>query len=231
MIFEPQQFAAALVWRSPAQTGWTIGYGELLLVLAAVVVTFVALRSTGRKLKQLRRANQPPLRNVAATVREVPFEVARRKAIQDDVNEAILRLDELARHVNGQLDTRFAKLECIIRDADRRIDELSRLQRSAAGEPTVDTTIGDVPKSDEVAPDNEHDDEELASIDSQSADDRHARVHDLADSGLSVASIAETLGRPMGEIELILALRETKSRCDNAPTDALTVPTSTVHDS
>ena len=231
MIFEPQQLAVALAWRSPAQTGWTIGYGELLLMLAAIVVTFVALRSTGRKLKQVRRANQPPYRNVTATTREVPFEVARRRAIQDDVNEAILRLDELARHVNGQLDTRFAKLECIIRDADRRIDELSRLQRSAAGKPTVDTTIGDVSESDEVAPDNEHDDEELASIDSQSADDRHARVHDLADSGLSVASIAESLGRPMGEIELILALRETKSRCDNAPADTLTAPTSTVHDS
>ena len=38
-------------------------------------------------------------------------------------------------------------------------------------------------------------------------DPRHAQVYDLADEGLSAPEIARQLGRPSGEIELILALR------------------------
>jgi DNA-binding NarL/FixJ family response regulator len=41
----------------------------------------------------------------------------------------------------------------------------------------------------------------------QKMDPRHAQVYDLADEGLSPPEIARQLGRPSGEIELILALR------------------------
>jgi hypothetical protein len=38
-------------------------------------------------------------------------------------------------------------------------------------------------------------------------DPRHAEVYALADQGLSARDVARRLGRPNGEIELILALR------------------------
>jgi hypothetical protein len=42
------------------------------------------------------------------------------------------------------------------------------------------------------------------------ADDRYHDIHVLADQGRSAAAIAQALGRPQGEIELILALRPRK---------------------
>ena len=41
------------------------------------------------------------------------------------------------------------------------------------------------------------------------ADPQHVDVYSLADQGKSARQIADTLGRPSGEIELILALRST----------------------
>ena len=46
----------------------------------------------------------------------------------------------------------------------------------------------------------------------QKMDPRHAQVYDLADEGLSPPEIARQLGRPSGEIELILALRSDDPR-------------------
>jgi hypothetical protein len=47
---------------------------------------------------------------------------------------------------------------------------------------------------------------------SDRTDPRHERIYALADQGLSPRDIARELGRPTGEIELILALRPQAAR-------------------
>ena len=100
--------------------------------------------------------------------------------VRQDVESLIVELDELARKINAQIDTRFAKLEAVIRDADRRIATLERLANQAARPRSVPTSANDA---------------------------QHAVVYELADAGKTPIEIARQLGRTPGEVELILNLR------------------------
>ncbi|MCH7883883.1 MAG: DUF2802 domain-containing protein, partial [Planctomycetes bacterium] len=110
------------------------------------------------------------------------------------------------------MDTRFAKLEMVIRDADERIENLSRLVRAAQGSPTLDVTL------EEAVPDPPPPEEK--EID----DERYAPIYRLADSGLAAAEIAREVDRTTGEIELILSLRRTRRQA-NRPAADETSPT------
>jgi hypothetical protein len=55
----------------------------------------------------------------------------RKRAVTDDLKGLLAELDQLTRKMQGSLDTSVARLENIIRDADARIDELTRLVRAA----------------------------------------------------------------------------------------------------
>jgi len=127
-----------------------------------------------------------------------------RQAIKDDMQALLVELQDLSRKINAQIDTRFAKLEAAIADADRRIEALQRLSRAARGEPVVDVTIGN------EAPGGSPPDPPPASAAPAHPPIRHAAVYDLADTGKSPVEIAQALGRTPGEIELILALRPRK---------------------
>jgi DNA-binding NarL/FixJ family response regulator len=91
------------------------------------------------------------------------------------------------------LDTRAAKLDALIREADEKIAALTDLRNRTNG-----TQLGDQVPPNEPAPPkpNPYD-----------ADPRHLEVYTLADQGQSPSQIAGQLNRPNGEIELILALR------------------------
>jgi len=55
----------------------------------------------------------------------------RKRAVTDDLEGLLVELDQLTRKMQGSLDTSVARLENVIRDADARIDELTRLVRAA----------------------------------------------------------------------------------------------------
>jgi hypothetical protein len=100
--------------------------------------------------------------------------------------------------MNAQLETKFYKLEKVIRDADARIADLDRLVRQADGRPVCDVTVGDAvnESSGETPP-----------YPVPGGDRRYAQVYEFADAGLSPGEIAEQTGHTAGEVELILALR------------------------
>jgi len=106
--------------------------------------------------------------------------------LRQDVESLIVELDELARKINAQIDTRFAKLEAVIRDADRRIATLERLANRAD-------------QSDQAA--------RRRPVPTSANDAQHAVVYELADAGKTPIEIARQLGRTPGEVELILNLR------------------------
>jgi hypothetical protein len=112
-----------------------------------------------------------------------------------DIEAVMAELDQLSRHVHRRLDAKIAKLESLMGEADNRIDALSRLSRSAGGQPTLDVTLG----------------MEEAETNQQAASD-YKDVYALADGGVSSIEIARQLGQSAGEVELILALRKTKAR-------------------
>ncbi len=118
--------------------------------------------------------------------------LSQQRAVERDMNNLVVELSEMARQITAQLDTRSAKLEALLREADRRIEQLSAIERSARQMP--------IPKpveSRQLPPPG----------DGLPSDPRHQVVYDLATEGHNAHDIAQRLGRPAGEVELILALR------------------------
>ena len=154
-------------------------------ILTVVYVTFV---------RPLRRKKQ------ADPLARTPNDsgLARQRAVERDMSNLLVELSEMARQMTAQLDTRAAKLELLIKEADERIGALrsgSALQPDSAGRAALEGVI--VEAKAPLGP----------SMPEQRIDPRHAQVYNLADEGLSPPEIARQLDRPSGEIELILALR------------------------
>lgn len=121
------------------------------------------------------------------------------RGVRGDMEDLLAELQELARSINAQIDTKFAKLEASIQDADRRIAELKRLNGRNGDPPPTPNGRLDLVVGDDAAPPLRRPEREVS--------DRHARVYELHDAGKSPVEIAQTLGQTPGEIELILSLR------------------------
>lgn len=120
-----------------------------------------------------------------------------------EVEAVMAQLDQLSRQIHSKIDLKLATLQKVIHDADQRIDRLSRLQRSAHGETTLDVQLESETPHRPVDEDNES---------------PHDAVYRLADSGYTPLQIAKELARHTGEVELILSLR----RARRAPSFAST---------
>ena len=125
----------------------------------------------------------------------------------------MLELDQLSRQVHGRINTQVAKLEAVMREADRKIESLTRLTRSAHGAPALEVTL------------DREDPYKEASTPSVVETSRHAYIYGFADRGMSIVDIAREVGKTAGEIELILALRKTKNEaaesCSNVQTKGI----------
>lgn len=150
---------------------------QLVPIALASIAVFFMMLSLRRRQGQPRRPSREP---VPQPRPQVSPELYR------DLDELIVELQELSRRISAEIDTRFAKLETAIRDADRRIAVLHRLGRREDG---AAIRPGSDPATD--------------------TDSRHVVVYELADAGFSPVEIARDLGKTPGEVELILNLRKT----------------------
>ncbi len=177
--------------------GTGVAPGQLVALAGALLCLTLVMRSTFRRI---RRTRQQP----RSTAREMYADLQGESEAKRDLEQTMLELDQLARQIHGRIDTKFAKLEAVIRDADERIDKLSRLVSEAKGRSTVDVTVDD---NGSTPPRPE-------------PNGRHAAVYQLADDGLKPLQIAEKVGKTTGEIELILALRKTSHEAEQSPSPA-----------
>ncbi|MBN1488276.1 MAG: hypothetical protein JXA69_00035 [Phycisphaerae bacterium] len=167
------------------------GQQQALLWFAGALALLIFL--TWRMRSRTRGKMGPP----DQTARQRLDELAAQRGVKGDMEELLAELQDLSRKINAQIDTKFAKLEAVIADADRRIEVLERLSGSSGEQPRLDITVGDdiaggPPPSPAAGP------RAMAAT---------ARVYELADSGMTPVQIAQALGRTPGEIELILGLR------------------------
>ncbi len=112
-----------------------------------------------------------------------------------EVEAVMAQLDQLSRQIHGKIDLKLVTLQKLIRDADQRIDQLSRLQRVTQCETTFDVEL------ESETPDRPNED---------TPQGPHDAVYRLADSGYTPLQIAKELARHTGEVELILSLRRAK---------------------
>ena len=167
--------------RDPATTWIAIAVG----IMTVVYVTLV------RPLRKKKAKDPLEHRPGHATL-------AQQRGVERDMSNLLVELSEMARQMTAQLDTRSAKLELLIKEADERIAALRGQEEAApGGRQVLDGVI--VEKKGLVAD----------SMPEGKLDPRHVQVYELADGGHGPQEIARVLGRPSGEIELILALRGT----------------------
>lgn len=111
-----------------------------------------------------------------------PVSLSAQREVEKQMTELLVELEQMARQMTAQLETRSAKLELLIKEADERIASLQAGPvGAAAGSPVASLTLP--------------------------PDPLHAEVCELFSQGHSARQIAQRLGRPYGEVELVLALR------------------------
>lgn len=148
------------------------------LALAVIIVTYLMM--SARRRHQRRDVDQDedvPLHREPPRARTGEQESLRR-----DLESLLVELQELSRQISAQIDVKFAKLETVIKDADRRIATLTRLTKEGDGKAS--------PSDEKPAHGAGHD-----------------VVYELADAGQNPVEIARKLGKTPGEVELILNLR------------------------
>lgn len=92
------------------------GFSYLLIVLCLVMLSVSMLRRT-----QQRRATARDL------TREQLARLRDQSNIHQSMEELLLQIEDVSRRINAQVDTKFAKLETVVRDADDRIARLQGL--------------------------------------------------------------------------------------------------------
>jgi len=150
----------------------------IALGATAVTIAYAVFRPMMRKKDPLAR-------------RQVPGSLAGQRAVERDMSNLLVELSAMARQITAQIDTRSAKLELLIREADEKIAALRAAAPQSRASPYAITGP--------ISP--------RAEVREEPVDSAHAQVYALADQGRSPREIAAQLGRPDGEIELILALR------------------------
>jgi DNA-binding NarL/FixJ family response regulator len=136
----------------------------------------------------------------------------KRDIYYDQMSELMAALADLSRQINGQIDTRLAKLEILLRQADEKIDILNqqkkqgtdKKQPSPPGQPGKD--IKDIAEQfrQSIPPEKQENDKNLSP--------QARKVLEMFNQGISKIDIAQQLDRPVGEIELILSLAGKKQK-------------------
>lgn len=204
-------------------SGGGFDFTGLGLVALAIIGLTILMLSTFRRTQRSRNSSGPRVRHQYEAKKDIA-------SARQDAERVTLELDRFAREIMGQLDTRFAKLQEVIRQADERIAQMASLagppndtpadnpRDFAAGRPADGRRNDAARVRDHVGADGGA--SSTAASEAAAFLDPTARrqveaaavVYRLADDGLDAQAIAERIGRPSGEVELMLALRRVKSQ-------------------
>jgi len=183
-----------------AQNGWATG---LTLGALAVVIGWLLLR-THRYLSRQKRGNSP----IVQVARPQHIKHAHHLDAPPEVARWEVQMHETARELSAQLDSKMRALQALVAEADRAA---ARLEAAAGKSPEAILQ----PATQAEALRGSGPSDRAAGSPGQasprpSARARQEEIYTLADYGLEAAEIARRTGSPVGEVELILGLREKK---------------------
>ncbi len=172
------------------------------LAIAVAATAFVYIRTRG-KLKR------DPLARQGLNRKSKPYGL-RPDEVEEQMRNVLVELSGMAREISAQMETRSQKLMILTQQADERIGELKRLldearqidAESTARERSLPPTSGFAERPTPTRQPPQHN-EILTS---------HPEIFQLAARGLTSQQIAERTGAHRGEVELILALGNTKTK-------------------
>jgi hypothetical protein len=172
----------------------------LAIGAALFLIVYFVIRPMGKR-------KQDPLDKMGT--RSSPM--ATQRSVEREMSNLLVELSEMARQVTAQLDTRATKLELLMKEADEKIETLRALQTSSPSSPSsppAPLSPGLRQSAAEREALMQPLETPLSPPPEPQIDPRHAEIYALADQGRTPVDIASRLGRPSGEIELILALRQ-----------------------
>jgi hypothetical protein len=187
----------------------------LVIAMAVATIAFAVIRPMFKKRDPMASS---PSRSLAS-----------QRSVEREMSNLLVELSEMTRQLSAQLDTRSAKLEELMRQADKKIAEMR-----AAGliSPALDSSATSPIPAPTIFPDGASPasaDPSLAGLGLTAADavgvparsaallaaadlrpqidPSHAQIYAFVDQGMSLQEIAHRLGRPAGEVQLIVNLR------------------------
>jgi hypothetical protein len=191
---------SAAEWSKDPIAQWALPIVAVLTILYVVVVRPM------RQKKDPMEAKPPAVSHLA-----------QQRALERDMTNVLVQYEQMIRQMTAGVDTRAARLESLIHEADQRIATLRRLNAAGAERPpVVDRMSADAPTplDSPAAPSTDV----VAAPDLEDwVDPRHAEIYALADAGQSSRDIARQVDRAGAEIEMILALRPRPRRPAEAP--------------
>jgi len=190
----------------------------VVLGMLALVIGWLLLRSHRYFSRQ-----RPDQATIVQTTRPPGQDAGHHLDAPGDMLRWEVEMHETARRLAGELDSKMGALQALIAEADRAAARLeAALDPSRQAQPNLDAPPNpearpnpDAPPSEETWPSDQA--QALKSPAAATGDDdalqatggrRHEEIYMLADYGFDSAEIARRLGSPIGEVELILGLRE-----------------------
>src|SRR4051794_5358171 len=165
-----------------------------VIALGIVTVLYVAVIRPMRKGKR----KDPLVRTPGQ------FSLAQQRAVEREMSNLLVEYEEMLRRMTAQLETRAARLELLINQADER---LARLQAAIAtsppqngpgrSAPPAEAAAGTAlpePGASKTSVEPEYPAPKLVES------SPHGPVYELADQGRTPRQIAQQLDRPYGEI-------------------------------
>ena len=148
------------------------------LVAVIAVAIFILLRRSSRRVPRRRGKDD---RLIEKTPRPRRAEHAHHLGAPPELVQWEVQMQEVARELSAQLDSKMSALQALIADADRAAARLEAAKAGTSDEPSE--PAGDAPQ-------------------------QRDRIHTLADYGFAAADIASRVGCPVGQIEQILGERK-----------------------
>mgnify|MGYP001489693212 CR=1 FL=1 len=166
----------------------------VLIGLSVAMIIYVTIRPFLRRKDPL--AHQP-----------LRLNLARQRSVEREMESLLVELHEMARTMNAQLETRVARLEVLIRDADERASRLEELLEQQRRLTSADGSAMSIAPVEPETP--------------EPADDGWDQIRELASRGLTERQIASEVDRPLGEVEFVLNLLRQRppNRAKPAPGD------------
>lgn len=180
----------------------------ILLGALALVIGWLLFR-THRYLSRQMRDNSP-LPRTGRPDRPAP---GHHLDAPDDVARWEVQMHEIARELSAQLDSKMGVLRALIADADRAAARLEAATAKALDgrRPPADSEPKPTTQAEALlaAGASDHPAEDAGQRQNgPSLERRKEEIYTLCDYGLDASEIAGRVGSPVGEVELILGLRQ-----------------------
>ncbi len=198
---------------------------NMLLVLGMIILVFLVMRAL-RRTSQTNKARTNAMGSPAERIAEIHHRAEQSMAPSEKL---MVDAEAMARRLGAVLDNKAARLELLIEEADRKLDQLNRATNRTPGgaahpkaedqtQPrpaprTIDPTLLDRARMEQ---DQEERETRVAGrIEPEPVPEPERpeisisdQIHELALSGKSSKEIASELKQPIGQVELILNLRK-----------------------